>query len=208
MKLTAQSLLYILSALLLLVFAGTVGGFYLAQSNLHDYAESITQLNANAEAGDKDIATLQRLKDRLASSQEVIKRTESIVSESKQYIYQNQIIEDITAIARRSGVTVTAFEFAGSSADAAGANPPAAPVATPGAPAAPDSGTAPSAASSVKSVVTNVTIKNPVSYKALINFIQDIEANRMKMQISKVSLSADDKGGVTSQSFAIEVYTR
>ncbi len=214
MKLTARSLMYILIALVILVFVATAGGFYLTQSKLHDYAVSITQLNANAKAGDTDVSTLERIEATLKQNQGTINSAKEITTANAQYGYQDKIIEDITAIAARSGVTVTSFDF---SAAAAGSTPAApAPTAPPANPSAttpavpggvPGAGAAPAAAA-VKSVVTTVTIKNPLKYSTLMNFIQAIEFNRMKMQIAKVSLASGDDGNVTSQTFAIEVYTK
>lgn len=204
--------MYTLIAAVVLIFVGTTAGFYFAQDRLKEFAASITQLNADAEVGDKEVSTLQQLEKELEENQKTIKAARAIVSESKQYAYQDQIVADITAIANKSGVSITAFNFepAGAEAGATTATPaPAAGGDSTAAGSPPGVPSVPNAASSakVKSVVTNVTLSSPVRYNNLIEFIRAIELNRMKMQIAKVSLTTVE-GGLSAETFAIEVYVR
>ncbi|HRJ06097.1 MAG TPA: hypothetical protein PK096_00815 [Candidatus Saccharibacteria bacterium] len=183
-------LLLLLSMIFIMVVA--VVGFYFMQRQLHSYADSISHLNADAASGDQNLTTLRALQTQLDEKAGIISKTKAIVAESKQYVYQDQIIEDLTRIGQESGVTVTGFTFT-SPAAADGTTPTA---------------TAPTAVSTLKSQKVTVSIASPLNYDNLMKFIKKIELNSMKMQISSVSITREKGSNVSSDSFTIEVYVR
>lgn len=199
---TASRLRIILSVSILLLIVAVAGGFLFAQRNLKGYATTISRLNADAESGDQNIRTLRSLKTRLAEEQLAITSARSIVADNA--TYADQVISDITRIANESGVTITSFEFAGD-ATASGTAPAPGAVPTTPTTTAPTAGGAP--AGVTKKAVT-VTLQSPLKYTSLMNFIQKVETNKLKMQFASVAMTKGEKDTVTAQTFSIEVYVR
>lgn len=198
--LTAQKLriLLLVGIALLIVISGV--GFWFVHKQLTSFAEQVRASTATANASTQDLANLQSLKTQLAEDADTVERTKNIVADSQYYSYQDQIIKDINTYASRAGVTITGFTFgAGTSgpgsqsavgngaANAVGAKP------VPG----------------LKSVSVSVTIKSPVKYNSIMNFIHSIEQNLTKMQLAGISLTKDPQSdNVTANSLTLEVYTR
>lgn len=195
--LTATSLRLALSVSLFVVaILGSIG-FYFVHKQLKTVAVGISHTVMDANASQNNVQTLQKIQTELSDKREVVERANSIVADSQSYQYQDQIISDLNNYASRAGIVITNMDFA----------PTAQGTTTPGVPAAPQP-TKP-APSGVKSTSVSVTIKNPVTYTTLLRFIKSIEQNLTKMQISRVSLTKDAKGGeVSSEAFVIEVYVR
>lgn len=209
MKLTAPILRIILLVVLALTLVIGGFGFYLIRQVMSDYAKETSSLNSQASASDQNIRSLQNLQSYLDSHKEDISKVNQVVADSKQYQYQNDIINDLTAFASQSGVSITSFTFTSNASAAATTSP--APAATGGATKpATDAAPAP-AASSLKSTTVSVAITNPVDYNNLLTFINHIEQNLTKMQVSSVNLTHDagkGKNEVSSDVFNIEVYVR
>ena len=171
--------------------------FWATDDYLKQFAVEVNHTNVDANASRDNIQTLQKIQDELAAKRSIVDRASSIVAESKSYQYQDQIIKDLNDYATKSGISIINLDFSDKTAPAtgspAGAQAPAtvAPV-----------------INGVKSISVNVAIKNPVSYTNMLKFIQSIEQNLTKMQISKISFTRDATGGITSDTFALEVYTR
>lgn len=194
--LTATKLRLILFISMVLIIVAATVGFYFAQQKLAEYATAISSLNASAQAGNENLQTLRSLENKLNEEREAMTKARSIVAQSQQYLYQDQIVKDLSKIAGDNGVVITQFDFASNGTDTSGGSAPAA--------------TAPSQApaSGLKSETVTVTIKSPLQYSALMNFIKAIELNPLKMQIASISLTKDEGSAVTSQTFAIEVYVK
>lgn len=187
--------LRIILILVMVVIAGvSIAGFIVIHKKLSDYATTITQLNANAQSGDESIQTLEQLKAKLKQEQASIELTRSFVADSS--TYNERVINDLTRIANTSGVTITSFNFDSSSTPGA-ATPGAATPATP-APA--------SAGITQKSVA--LTIRNPIEYSKFMNFLELIETNPLKMQLSGVSMTKEKGDNITANGFSVQVYTR
>lgn len=207
LSLNAASLRILLFGLIALVIVGTAGAFYFVQGRMRVYADSISVLNADVEAGAQNIQTLKTLEKRLDEENAIAEKARAIVAESQEYVYQDSIVTDISKIARLSGVVVKNFTFSEASSS------PTAPAtgAAPAAPTTPIAPTMPTAsASTVNTRTVNVDLVSPVSYTSVMNFIRQIEKNPLKMQISSVSLQKFDENPalVVPQSFTIKVYVR
>jgi len=198
---TAKRLRVILLISMLLVVAGMAGGFLFVERNLRSYATTISRLNADAQSGDQNIQTLKNLQVRIASEQDTIAAARSIVADNT--TYAKQVIDDISRIASESGVAVTSLEFPKDAGAAAGATAPTTPVATPGQTVT----TTPTPAGVTKKTVT-VSVQSPLKYSSLLSFIQKIESNDLKMQLTSVTLAKEKGDSVTTQTFTIEVYVR
>jgi len=186
---TPSNLRAILSVSLFVITGIGIGIFVLANGQLQQYASTVSQVAAQASASENSLATLQKLKTVLGGVQNVITRTNSIVADSQGYQYQDQIITDLNQFAANAGIGIAnvSFASAGKTAVASGGVVP----------------------SGVKSTSVTVALVNPVNYAHLLGFIQSIEQNLTKMQISRVSISKGTTGNtVSSDVLTIEVYIR
>jgi hypothetical protein len=193
----AQRLRVILAVTMVLIIVGAVVGFTIGQKNLADYAASISQLNADAQFGDQNIQTLQRLKTRLAAQQELIQKTRAIVGDSS--TYTNDVINDISRIGAESGVAIKSITFVESSTTAT----PTTTTPVTGAPAT----TTPATSGVVKKMVT-VSVDSPLSYTNLMSFLAKVESNDLRMHIARVSMTKDQGNDVATPDLTVEVYVR
>jgi hypothetical protein len=194
--LTPTGLRLILS-ISLFVITG-IGGvaFSFVNETLEKVAIDVNHKAVDASASQNNFQTLQSIQHQLEEKKDVVERARSIVADSQSYQYQDQIITDLSDYAKRSNIEITNMDF--SAATQAGAAPKTTPSAL----------TAPTP-TGVKSTSVSVTLKNPVNYNNLLQFIYAIEQNLTKMQVSKVGLSKDATGGgITSDLLTIEVYVR
>lgn len=196
---TATKLRLVLSCSLVLIAGILAGVFIYFYGQLRDTATDTNHTVVDAAASQNNIATLDKIEDFLKENSQVVERARSIVADSQSYQYQDQIITDLNDFAGRNNVTITNVDFTGT-------NQPAANTATPGttAPApTPQTG-------GIKSTSATVTIKTPVNYNDLLRFLESIERNLTKMQVSKVSLSRGSATGndIVSDALTIEVYIR
>lgn len=191
--LTASGFRLILSCSLFVVALLGTAIFWLTNDYLRDFAITVNHINVDASASQSNLQTLQKIQQELAEEKDVVERASSIVAESKSYQYQDQIIRDLNDYAAKSGISITNLDFS-STATAPTPSKPAASAAV---------------INGVKSVSVNVSLKNPINYDNLLRFIQSIEQNLTKMQISKISLSKDATSNeVASEAFTLEVYVR
>lgn len=197
---TATKLRLILSCSLVLVAGILVGIFVYFYSQLETAATETNHTVVDAAASQNNIATLDKIEDFLKENSQVVERARSIVADSQSYQYQDQIITDLNDFANRNNVTITNVDFTGT-------NQPAANTATPGVTAPAPT---PQPAGGIKSTSATVTIKTPVNYDDLLRFLESIERNLTKMQVSKVSLSRGSATGndIVSDALTIEVYIR
>lgn len=191
---TSLRLILVISLFIIGIFASIA--FLFTTDRLKDAATEVSSTLARANDSQNDIQNLQRVQDELARNKDVVERASSIVAESQSYQYQDQIIKDLTDYANRAGIAITNFDFAAAKATTTTPN------ATTPAP------TQPNTPSGVNSTSASITIKNPVNYESLLRFLNSIEQNLTKMQISKVGLSKEASGGIASDALTIEVYIR
>lgn len=210
LALTATNLRYVLAAALLLMFAACGAGFYYVHGYLKSYAEEASALNSQAEIGTKNIVALQNIERYIEEHKHEFSIAEKVVAESKSYRYQNEIVNDLSKIADKSGVNITGFQFGDQAAGATSGS-----SSSSSSTAAPAAGTAPATPSTtaggLKTTKATITISSPVNYDNLLEFISRIERNITKMQIARIAISQTEEGGrnsVASETFEIEVYIR
>ncbi len=206
--LTPSKLRLVLVGCMLALVILAVVLFMVGYQKIKDYSVSTRTIAAQAQGSNSSLQNLVTVKKQLEADTDVIQRASLIVSESKSYVYQDQIIQDITRFANNAGITITNIGF--TDVGTAGATTATAP---PQAGAATSSPTpASSTPSGVKTTTATVTVNNPVDYNKMLVFIHSIEESLFKMRISQVTLSkpADAQGpnDVTSDVFTIEVYLR
>lgn len=190
----------------LVVTTGLTGGiFYLGQGQLATLATDVSRAIADANASQNNIELLKKTEQELEANRDVFARTGKVVADSKQYNYQNVIVNDLNTYAQRYGLSITNIDF---SSGATGGS-----SATPAAPSTPGAGVeaTPSApASSVRTVAVNVTLENPVDYDNLLRFVRAIERNLTKMQVANFSVtkSAENPNDVSTNSLSIELHVK
>ncbi len=173
-----------------------VGTGALGISYLNKRAVEVQHVAYDANKSDDRLQGIQALTKTLESNKEAVERAKQVVAESKSYEYQNVIIRDLQAMAKRANVEITNFNFSGTGTPA-----------TAGKSAAPST---PKPGGGLQSTTVNITLRTPVNYHDMLNFIHYVEQNLTKMQISKVGLAgvADNPTAVESETLTIEVYIR
>ena len=200
---TASRLRIILSVVLVLVLVGGALGFSYVQHLLKTYVADTNALNRRADSSSTNLETLRRVKNYLAEHQSDVDLAKRVVAESKSYQYQNDIITDLTSFAKKSGITITQFDFSDTQQTGSGAS---------SSPTQPTTGSTATSTGGLNSKSVTVTIKSPVNYNNLLEFMHRIEQNVTKMQIAEVSLARDSSAGssskVSAQTFNIQVYVQ
>lgn len=208
-KLSAQALRVILLIILIVLLIGAGIGFYIVQKQLHSFAQTTNSLNQQADEGDTTLKQLQQLQAYLAAHQDDIDLAHNVVGNQQDYLSDR--LDELRTIANKDNVTIDTFSFSstGSGATGAATSEPAASGAaattTPSASAAAKPGAG--AISGVKMESINITLKGPIPYTSLLNFVNDVESSPSRMQISSLSLSGGS-GGVSIGPLTIEVYVR
>ena len=214
-QLTPTTLRLILIAAMAALAVLAVVVFMVGYGKIKEYAVSTQTVAGEAQASDSSLQNLITLKKELETETDAVQRASMIVSESKSYLYQDQIIQDINRFADNAGIVITNISF--SDTGTASTTAPAAGTAPASGAAAPATGTAAPTAtggapSGIKTTTATVTVKNPVDYNKMLTFIHSIEGSLFKMRISQVGLSkstdAKSPNDVTSDVFTIEVYLR
>lgn len=186
----------VLTGTIVLIIVTTAAIFWLFQVQLSTYAQQVNKDAAAADASANDIRNLQKLQAQLEEDEVAITRTKNIVADSRSYQYQDQIIKDLSAYAKASGVIVSGYGF-GSDTATSGAAANGQTAETP-------------VAAGLKTISVSVSLKNPVDYRAFMRFIHSIELNLTKMQLTGISISPsqENKDLVTVGPLTIQVYTR
>ncbi len=211
MKISAKSMRIILSLALFLLLAGIGTGFYFVYLKVDALAQEVSAKQTEANSIDNKIIYLQGLERELALQQSNILKAKGIVSETQGYLYQNQIVSDLSQIARNAGVGIQSWNFEEqAAASASGTNSssgtaPTAPTAQDGLPA-----TSEQPKPTLNSVEVTIQLSPDVEYLSFLKFIGMIERNTTRMQILSISLSSSEKGPtyINSQAMIIKVYVR
>ncbi len=204
LTLTAKNLRYILTFVLVIMFAGSGAGFYFMQQQLRTFANETSQLNSQVAASEQNLNNLKKLKAYLASHQDDEDLAKKVVADTKNY--QNDVLDEISTFAAESHVTVLSYTFENSTTTPGGTAPATS------APATGTTGTPPVASTvgGLKENTFTVAISSPVNYHNLLSFISRIEQNVTRMQITSVSLTKDSASNsrVSTDSFEIGVYVK
>lgn len=229
--LNAVTLRLILIATIMLLIAGGVGLFVFGRDQLVAYAAEVSAVTAEAEKSNGTLSRLRTTERTLMVQKDTVQKASDIVAESKQYLYQNRIIDDLRGYAERAGVTIQSMTFQekkvptpASSASASASPAPASPSASSAAPPSPSPAQSPLAGrrpttaipktAPLSTMPVTITFKNPVNYVNMLNFIHALEMNLSKMQITSINLSrtVDVQNGntqaVSVSAITVEVYVK
>jgi len=185
----------ILSLLLLIILSAMVGLVIFAYSFLSKTSEEVGKMQTEAIAVDAKIQSLLASKSQLDRNSDTVKKAKNIVSESKLYQYQNQIIKDLNTYADRAGIPIKAFSFQ---------NEP-----TTSAKTATSSKRTSTSPAGVKSTFVSIQLGDHIDYTKFLHFLSLIEKNVTRMQLLGVSISRGaNNHEISIQSLEVKVYTR
>lgn len=185
----------VLSLLLLIILSAMVGLVIFAYSFLSKTSEEVGKMQTEAAAVDAKIQSLLASKSQLDRNSDTVKKAKNIVSESKLYQYQNQIIQDLNTYADRTGIPIKAFSFQ---------NEP-----TTSAKTAKSSKRTPASPAGVKSTFVSIQLGDHIDYTKFLHFLSLIEKNVTRMQLLGVSISRGaNNHEISIQSLEVKVYTR
>lgn len=185
----------VLSLLLLIILSAMVGLVIFAYSFLSKTSEEVGKMQTEAIAVDAKIQNLLASKSQLDRNSDTVKKAKNIVSESKLYQYQNQIIKDLNTYADRAGIPIKAFSFQ---------NEPTTSTKT-----ATSSKRTPASPAGVKSTFVSIQLGDHIDYTKFLHFLSLIEKNVTRMQLLGVSISRGaNNHEISIQSLEVKVYTR
>ena len=185
----------VLSLLLLIILSAMVGLVIFAYSFLSKTSEEVGKMQTEAIAVDAKIQSLLASKSQLDRNSDTVKKAKNIVSESKLYQYQNQIIKDLNTYADRAGIPIKAFSFQ---------NEP-----TTSAKTAKSSKRTHASPAGVKSTFVSIQLGDHIDYTKFLHFLSLIEKNVTRMQLLGVSISRGaNNHEISIQSLEVKVYTR
>ena len=185
----------VLSLLLLIILSAMVGLVIFAYSFLSKTSEEVGKMQTEAIAVDAKIQSLLASKSQLDRNSDTVKKAKNIVSESKLYQYQNQIIQDLNTYADRTGILIKAFSFQ---------NEPT--TSTKTATSSKRTSTSPAG---VKSTFVSIQLGDHIDYTKFLHFLSLIEKNVTRMQLLGVSISRGaNNHEISIQSLEVKAYTR
>ena len=195
-------IVFALSLVLILVGMGAI--VYFGYTMLQGTAEEVSKIQTEAKAVDAKVQNLARLEKEMEKYKDSVTKAQQLVAETQQYQYQNQIINDLTAYANKSGVGIAGFTFASGSAGA-GAKSSSGSSGSSGT----NNSSGSNSAAGPKSMKVSVRLNEKTDYMALLRFMHLIEQNLTRMQIASVSMSkTEGTGQVNTQTLEVEVYVR
>lgn len=172
----------ILAFILVIVIIGSVIGFYFGLQLVKAYSLDVSHAVTDSNASGKNIDQLSQLKTELASGKVLVSKADQLFSTPSSY--QTQALKDISKYAADAGVSVSSIDSGKAT--------------TTGTPTAPD-------------YSETITLSSPVSYVKFIKFIDAIEGNLPKMQITGITIgrpSSPSGDNITTDKITITVSVR
>jgi len=179
----------ILSVLMVIIIVGACVGFYFGLQVIKTYALEVTHSVSDAQASGKNIEQLSVLKQQLVEREALVAKATQLFATPD--TYQLQSLKDVQKYASEAGITISNTEFDKTAPATAGTTAMS------------------STAAAGHSVL--ITLQSPVSYAKFVQFLDAIEGNLPKMQITGVSISrpANASGDqITTNIITITVATR
>lgn len=181
-KMSASALRNLLATTLVIVIIGTVVGFYFGLQIIRSYALEVTHAITDSHASGQSVGDLRKLQQELTAGQGLVTKADKIFSSPE--TYQTQALKDITKYADEAGVTISSIDSATSN----------------GSSAAPTTNHA-----------EIITLKSPVSYAKFLKFLDGIEGNLPKMQVTGITIARPTVPSgdmITTDKITITVATR
>ena len=184
---TASKLRWVLVGVIGLLITGFGAGVWLVQQTLSDYVRQTDHLTIDADVSTIELQQLKALEKELVDEADIVDRAKQIAASTAQYRYQDQVISDITDYAARYDISVSTFDFATNQSSAKNSTSPTGAKKTPFA----------------------VTLKGPVPFVKFLRFLQAIEKNLTKIQVTRLTLAPDkNPNKIANPNIGLEVYLK
>ncbi len=181
---SASTLRIMLISLIVILLVVLIGGFYFAQNWLLTDATNIKAKGYNSVSGNLSTNQLANLKIDVNNHKDASTKSNQLFY-SKQS-YTQDVKKDINEYASRIGITIS--DISPTSAPTIDANQ--------------------TLISGVTAEFFSVTIKNPVQFNQLFEFVKAIESNLPFIKLTGISMDSGSDKNVTVKPMIIEVYTK
>lgn len=186
-SLKASIFSYILGALMAIVIIGAFVGAYYLNGFLIQKKDEVSKVENDVVANESSIGLAQALEQYIKNNRKDIDLVKKVVSDTKEYQYQDDIINDIVAYAAQTGLKLLSVTF----------------------PTSTSSSSSKDKSAPVKTMQAVIEIDKEFSYDKYINFIYKIEQNISKMKILQISIDlGKEAGSITGSSIKLEVYVK
>ena|GEM_PF-950290 len=186
-SLKASVFSYILGALMAIVIIGAFVGAYYLNGFLVQKKDEVSKVENNVVANESSIGLAQALEQYIKNNRKDIDLVKKVVSDTKEYQYQDDIINDIVTYAAQTDLKLLSVTF----------------------PTNTSSSSSKDKSAPVKTMQAVIEIDKEFSYSKYINFIYKIEQNISKMKILQISIDlGKEAGSITGSSIKLEVYVK
>lgn len=186
-SLKASIFSYILGALMAIVIIGAFVGAYYLNGFLVQKKDEVSKVENDVVANESNIGLAQALEQYIKNNRKDIDLVKKVVSDTKEYQYQDDIINDIVTYAAQTGLKLLSVTF----------------------PTSTSSSSSKDKSAPVKTMQAVIEIDKEFSYDKYINFIYKIEQNISKMKILQISIDlGKEAGSITGSSIKLEVYVK
>jgi len=186
-SLKASIFSYILDALMAIVIIGAFVGAYYLNGFLIQKKDEVSKVENDVVANESSIGLAQALEQYIKNNRKDIDLVKKVVSDTKEYQYQDDIINDIVTYAAQTGLKLLSVTF----------------------PTSISSSSSKDKSAPVKTMQAVIEIDKEFSYDKYINFIYKIEQNISKMKILQISIDlGKEAGSITGSSIKLEVYVK
>lgn len=186
-SLKASVFSYILGALMAIVIIGAFVGAYYLNGFLVQKKDEVSKVENDVVANESSIGLAQALEQYIKNNRKDIDLVKKVVSDTKEYQYQDDIINDIVTYAAQTDLKLLSVTF----------------------PTNTSSSSSKDKSAPVKTMQAVIEIDKEFSYSKYINFIYKIEQNISKMKILQISIDlGKEAGSITGSSIKLEVYVK
>ena len=186
-SLKASVFSYILGALMAIVIIGAFVGAYYLNGFLVQKKDEVSKVENDVVANESSIGLAQALEQYIKNNRKDIDLVKKVVSDTKEYQYQDDIINDIVTYAAQTDLKLLSVTF----------------------PTNTSSSSSKDKSAPVKTMQAVIEIDKEFSYSKYINFIYKIEQNISKMKILQISIDlGKEAGSITRSSIKLEVYVK
>jgi hypothetical protein len=180
---TATKFRLILAGVIVVLLLGFGAGAYFMLGILSDRVRQTDHTKVDADITTTELQQLKNLQKQLADQSDVVSRAKEIAATTAQYKYQDQVISDISVYAARYGIRISTFDFSIAQT------------------------VKPEASTGAKKTPFTLTLKGPIAFTTFLRFLQDIEHNLTKIQVTSLTLSPDkNPNNVANPTVGLAVY--
>lgn len=215
-SLSASQLRLILFAATVIIVVAQVGLIFIGQRIVLSSSQPVADAVARSSSSQQTLQDLEIVRVALDKQKDTVEKSSRVVADkSNTYVYQNQIIRDISAYAAMVELNAVSFTFDSSEGSDPAALP--APTAAPSATAEPSAGAGATAAPASSTATVNVAFDGSLTYQSFFRFLRLLEGNLLRMEIDGINLSRSSGGGegedrapdaLDISSLSIKVHTR